>query len=701
MSRSRATFAAAGAVCAAGLSLFGFGAAAAAPSDLTVVIPTVALAPPVDGTLSSPLWEKAAKVHLSYDRQTHAPGAEDTVAYLITDGAALYVAFDSKQTRTPILANQHTNNAGVDTDDEVKVSLWPGGASGFTYQFIATPLGTRYQYSSENLSYEPTWDAKGNIAHNEWTVTMRIPLSAMRGANQKSWLLQLTRYEPTTGALYGWSGGPNWQGTTDVNYARPLLGMPALAAAAAKPRIAVYGLGALAAPAAGGATSRTGVDLSVPLTNTSSFIATIHPDFSNAEQDQQSISPTAFRRYFNETRPFFTQGANFYNVMECDACPNEMSLYTPSIPTPRNGYAVEGTQGKFTFGAFDAVGVRRNDAAESVMFKTRPRTFWVSAQRVAVDMPGLHDDTQQFGTKWSDLQHHFVYANYGTESGTLVTDPHQAKFAEIGAGIFGANSFTGGGIRKLGGQYSPFDGFVSNNDIAGYGLFTQHTWQPLGGKFKQMNAFLYIDRYHGAPGPNQSDSQAGFDITTRTLWEFSTQTGSSYVWVNNPSGPGVYAPATQNQTSLTYHAGTSTPTTFTYGHGRFGAGKLDSFFRSTTMKLGTRGSLSFEADNTRQYLDNGHVNVQWLQRVSFAYQGDANSSFAIGVRRVFGTSPAIDGVPKNSCANAAFCTNLSLAFHRRLQHDELYVIYGDAGTQQTVPMFLLKFIHYFGAEKGT
>jgi len=36
-----------------------------------------------------------------------------------------------------------------------------------------------------------------------------------------------------------------------------------------------------------------------------------------------------------------------------------------------------------------------------------------------------------------------------------------------------------------------------------------------------------------------------------------------------------------------------------------------------------------------------------------------------------------------------------------MPHDEFYIIYGDASASRTVPQFLMKFIHYFGAEKGT
>ncbi|MDQ2817103.1 MAG: hypothetical protein M3T49_02670, partial [Candidatus Eremiobacteraeota bacterium] len=157
-------------------------------------VPIVASAPAVDGTLGSPVWQQALTVHLGYDRRTRGPTVEDTTVRLLSDGKALYVAFQAIQTRTPVVSNQRSNMVGVDTDDEVKVALWPGGSHGFSYQFIATPLGTRYQYSSENLAYEPTWDAVGRIGRNAYVVTMRIPLSIMRGARPEAWLIQLARY---------------------------------------------------------------------------------------------------------------------------------------------------------------------------------------------------------------------------------------------------------------------------------------------------------------------------------------------------------------------------------------------------------------------------------------------------------------------------------------------------------------------------
>ncbi|MBV8245038.1 MAG: hypothetical protein JOZ38_03870 [Candidatus Eremiobacteraeota bacterium] len=699
-------------------------AAAAVVTGLAMNVPTVTNPPAVDGTLG-PAWQQGIKVDLGYDRQTKAASSERTTAYLLTDGKALYVAFDAVQTRTAIVTNEHTNMVGVDTDDEVKVALWPSGGSGLNYQFIATPIGVRYQYSSENLVYEPTWAAIGNVHTGGYVVTMRIPLSIMRGAKQSEWLINLTRWEPTTGSLYAWSGGATFQGTTDTNYARPLTGMPVLAAQKPQPRAGVYALGELASPSIGGSTSRAGADLAIPITAGTSFLAALHPDVSNVEQDQQSIAPTAFRRFINETRPMFTQGANFYNNFECDACPNELSLYTPNIPTPRNGYAVEGHEGQFSFGAFDAVGVDRNDAAQSVVYRTKPRNLFYELQRVAVNgtpadnnsiFTNVHDYTTQFSTKLDDLKHKFVYANFADETGSLVTDPNLAKFKEIGGGWYGPTWFCGGGVRSLGAQYNPYDGFVSNNNIGGYGVFCQNTWLPTHGKLKSFNVNGFIDRYHGAnlpqnpgytgpeiSGLDQTDSNFAIDLVTRSLWEFQANVGSSYLYTNVSATPIVQylmAPVTQESTTLIYRSGTSTPTTYTFQQGNYGNGRLISYFRNTTFKVGTRGAFTLEADDTRQYLPTGPV-IQWLERASFAYQTNANDSVAVGVRRIIGTPPFPNGGNNICTTNTLICTNLSFAYHKRLPHDELYVIYGDASQLTTTPQFIIKLIHYVGGEKGT
>ena len=45
--------------------------------------------------------------------------------------------------------------------------------------------------------------------------------------------------------------------------------------------------------------------------------------------------------------------------------------------------------------------------------------------------------------------------------------------------------------------------------------------------------------------------------------------------------------------------------------------------------------------------------------------------------------------------------NLSFAYHRRWGQNEIYTAYGDPNLLYTKPALVLKWIRYFGAEKGT
>ena len=156
-----------------------------------------------------------------------------------------------------------------------------------------------------------------------------------------------------------------------------------------KPRVAPYALGEAASRTIGGSTSRVGMDFSIPVAQTASLFGTLHPDYSNVELDQQSISPTVYQRTYSEVRPFFTQAASYYNDFNCSVCSSfRTTLYTPGIPTPAQGYAFEGREGEFGLAAFDAIGDNRTDAAAALDY-TSPDTLWSGAfQRVITELPG-------------------------------------------------------------------------------------------------------------------------------------------------------------------------------------------------------------------------------------------------------------------------------------------------------------------------
>jgi hypothetical protein len=707
----------------------------------TYAIPTVTAPPELDPKADAATWKDIAPVALGWDVQHQRPSSESTQARLATDGTSFYARFDVKQ-REGLLQTQHANNIGDGTDDEVWVDLWPNGNKGFYYQFAATSNGTHFQYSSENTSYQPTWQSYGATYAGGFTVTMKIPLDILRGTGGGSdWRVQFVRIVRSTGERQIWSYAPAQSNGDDVTFAGFMRGMAPATASRAKPRVGVYALGEAGSSASGLSTSRTGADFSLPITQTASLFGTIHPDFSNVEIDQQTIAPTAFQRFYTEVRPFFTQADNYYDNFDCDACPGIENFYSPNIPTPREGYAIGGHQGQIQFAALDSVGASRTDEAQSFGYTSPDNRWRYFMERISADcnqpgtencqndLPFVHDDTFANGLAYSDGKHVDAYVDYGSDSGSNVLIPDRAQRYDTGAFLYDQNEGVAFSTRKVGLYYDPADGLVQHPDIAGYAIYGVKLWTF--DKHSPLNSFgvsSFVDRYHNMFGAlDQTDTSITLDALTKSRIDVQGTIGSSYLLQQADCTLAcIFTPVSQNGVGVTYHSGTvnspgnfpnhgssSTPTSIAFNTGRFGPGKLDSWTRGTTMVAGQRGTISFEADDTRQYLDRGGINTQWLERAGYTYAASADSSFAIGVRRIIGTPPLVFAATPVSCTTVATlpyagatspCSgawNLAFSYHHRSPHDEIYFGYGDSSELSTTHSFIFKIIHYFGAEKGT
>lgn len=680
--------------------------ASAAAQIGAIDVPTTTSAPPIDTQLNDAAWHNAAVAHLDYDLRNHQPADQRTTVYLVSDGAFLYVGIDARQT-TPIRATEHTNGVGLDTDDEFQVDLWPNGPSGFRYKFTSTPIGTHYQYSSENNSFEPEWVTRGRIVDGGYVVTMRIPLSVMHGTGSGDWRMQLIRYVAYTNDVYVWSYGPQQLDFNDVAYSGSLAGLRQLPARRAQPRVGVYGLGEIASRTIGGDTSRLGADISIPLVQGTSFVSTLHPDYSDVEVDQQTIAPTAFPRIFNEFRPFFTQGANVYSYPNgiCAACPGIIEFYTPAIPTPRDGYAFEGQHGRFSYGALhtdSAFG--RTDTADAIDYVTPDQHTALNFQGSHVDAPGLHDATNGITLTQDNRKDFEYFARYADDAGTNVLDKGQSERYEGGAQWYQPDGTAVQVVeRKVGTFFDPVDGLVQHPDITGYDVnFFKPFKFATTARFTQFNINGDLARYHDhAGGLDQTDNNLHVSLTTRTLFNIQASTGSAYTLLPTASpAPPVFTPITQNGLQLGYNLNGLLPTFASLSRGRFGPGMLDSWARSATIRVGTRGALTAEADDTDQFVDTGWRLTEWLERVSYGYQSGPDQSIALGVRRITGFSPELIAQSvRPTVPNDAW--NLSAAFRKKVPGGELYIVYGDAAAFATSPRFIVKYIKYFGADKGT
>lgn len=702
---------------ALGLFAGSFGWAYAAGSPFEVSLPRLSVEPPIDGVVG-PAWQKAARLPVSYDFTYQRPG-EPTTVYVAQDKTGFDIAFVASQ-KEPILSTARTDGSRVTQDDNVEVVFYPQGTQGFQYTFSANALGARYQTSSENTAYSPQWTAAARRNPDGYVVTMHIPFAIMRSGGSTVWHVQFERMIVAKNAMQVWSHEPGQRQTDDPAYAGILRDVAAGAAGRTRlpaPRLQLYALGEATTAAYGGNTSRVGADVAVPVTATSSLVGTFHPDYSNVEVDQQTIAPNAFARQYSEVRPFFTQlSSHFNSTFGCNNCPQ--FLYTPAIPSFREGYAYEGTQGPFNFAAFDAIGNQRDDNAQVVTYATQntARVGQVSIQRSGVTAPGLQDNVLTITGGYLNQRTHFLaYGNAGRDAGTNVTEPGFATFAEYGVGYAAQNDTYVAEVQKVGSQFAPVDGYVVQNNIAGYDLVAKHTFlfaphSPLQQVQVTGVDFVFHDQ-SGNPAQRQQVLNAA--LSFRDLLALNVTAG----YTGYEALDGRFLPFNGNGISLSYKGQTTTPTSISYSGGSYYDGRLTARSYVTTIPLTSRLNVGLEADENKYAptVATEPVAEQWLERATLDWQISRNASFDVGARRIIGRNlPNTFQAPDLPTPQAPLGTlngyapfdyvnagNVSFALHMLAAHNEFYLVYGNPNSLQTTPALFIKWIRYIGAEKGT
>jgi len=686
--------------------------APASSQAASIAVPVLAAVPALGGTIDGS-WGSAMRLALTEDYTNRRAADEATSVAVAQDGNSLDVAFDVTQ-REAFVESTETNGSSVLNDDYVGVYLSPNGPLGFQYAFFANPRGARYQTSSENSAYTPQWSAVTKRTASGYSVTMRIPLDVIRSGGRAEWRAQFVRATVHSNALDVWAYNERATSASDATYFGTLekvgdtagsgSGSSGAASGRPRPRAQIYGLGEATSRAFGGDTSRLGADLALPITPTASILASLHPDFSNVETDQQTIAPTAFAHQYSEVRPFFTQAASPFNTNYA-SLQSPLLLYTPAIPTFRDGYALEGTQGPVTFGAFDAVGDDRTDAAETVDYavSTPARTYSVNLQNIGVNgAGGLHDDVSSLSTGYGNPHSHdLVFLDYASESGATITNPRQATYFESGAGYATATTQAFVWYEGIGPQFAPADSFVSQNDIAGFNGFFSET---IPFKANTILHDISLNSFVAALGDtqgtiSQSDAVVQINVDFANLLTVHSYYSDSAVrtFANE------LLPFDNSGFLVGYKFNTSTPTYIQYQGGPYYHGTLDAWTYLTTLQVAPRLHLTLEQDED-QYLSiyPGEMRTnQWLERASLDFQLNKETQADLGVRRVIGSFLPTAAVAPNFVPVVG--GNISAAFHflARDGKSEFYAVYGDPNSFSTTPAIFLKYIRYIGAPKGT
>lgn len=338
----------------------------AAPAAPPAQIPLIDGAIAIDGTIDEGAWQQAALIEVDKEINPgdNTPAPVRTTLRMGYTREALYLAFDAQDPHPSKIRAHLTDRDGAFNDDFVGVMLDTFDDQRRAYEIFVNPLGVQMDLvreeatGNEDSSWDGLWTSAGRITPQGYQVEIRIPFSTLRfrdTAGLRQWGVIAYRNYPRNvryqlasavvprGGNCLMCNAEKVVGMAGVEQGRNLEVVPTLTVTDVQLRDARdgewHGDGLQVEP---------GVDVSWAPNPNLTLNATLNPDFSQVESDQAQLDLSSnFALYFPEKRPFFMEGADYFNT-QFDV------LYTRQVADPDYGLRVAGRTGSGAYGAFVA-----------------------------------------------------------------------------------------------------------------------------------------------------------------------------------------------------------------------------------------------------------------------------------------------------------------------------------------------------------
>ncbi|MFB0565285.1 MAG: DUF5916 domain-containing protein [Candidatus Aminicenantaceae bacterium] len=332
-------------------------------SEDPYIVPKIESDIKVDAVLGEEAWERALTLELKYEVRPgeNVPPPVRTEVLLTYDKKNLYAAFRCYDPNPSAIRAHLRDRDTLGGDDWIALILDTFNDERRSFDFIVTAQGVQFDQiesqSGEDNGWDTFWDSASKITDWGYTVEIAIPFSSIRFQRKKGtqvwgfdavrryprehafhiglfprdrsnncYLCQALKIEGFEGATPGRNIEINPTATSVRTDERPDFPQGKL-----KKRDQETELGL---------TTQWGITPNLMLNFTA------NPDFSQVEADALQLDINEpFALFYPERRPFFTEGADFFNSLES-------VIYTRTMRDPSWGFKLTGKEGPNTIGAY-------------------------------------------------------------------------------------------------------------------------------------------------------------------------------------------------------------------------------------------------------------------------------------------------------------------------------------------------------------
>ena len=454
----------------------------------TLTISRIEMPPRIDGLVDDECWSGREPVSgfFQYDPVNGTKASEETYVWAAYDQDYVYFAFLMKDAQPDKIWAELTPRNEFENNDSITLILDTYNDKRTSITFELNPKGV------QKNSVETIWKSEAAMRPDGWSAEMAIPFKSLRFSAQESqvWGVNFKRYIHRLNETDYWTDVdrdlPKLQQTGELRGLSgvrpgynleffPYAGVRMSKWEQEKDSKAAFGLDA-----------KWGIQPNLYLDVTAS------PDFSEVESDPFIYQLSPYENYFQENRPFFTEGSRYFELSSGDEFHDGgISLfYSRRIRDPKFAAKVSGKTGGFGFGILGAL--NKEAVGDSFFSVVRVQKDIFKNSQVGIYYAGIQDEAER--NQNVALDYNFNFKDFYYIRGmSAFTFNEGASSARNGIHLLqfqrepDAGLQVRSGFQRIEDDVAIRTGFIDQVDVQSFDLMTGYAWRYNEGILKRFS----------------------------------------------------------------------------------------------------------------------------------------------------------------------------------------------------------------------